>query len=67
MPSCAEGGVLGAICATIASIQVTEVLKLLTGVGTPLVGRLLMYEALDATYHQIRIAKNPDCAICGDA
>lgn len=67
VPSCAEGGVLGAICATIASIQVTEVLKLLTGVGTPLVGRLLMYEALDATYHQIRIAKNPDCAICGDA
>lgn len=67
VPSCAEGGVLGAICATIASIQVTEAIKLLAGIGSPLIGRLLIYEALDLTYHHVGIARNTHCAICGDS
>lgn len=67
VPSCAEGGVLGAICATIASIQVTEAIKVLAGIGSPLIGRLLIYEALDLTYHHIAVARNPHCAVCGNS
>ncbi|MCD2157888.1 molybdopterin-synthase adenylyltransferase MoeB [Rhodococcus cerastii] len=65
VPSCAEGGVLGVLCASIAAIQVTEALKLLTGIGTPLIGSLMLYDALDMTYHKMRLTKNPDCALCG--
>jgi adenylyltransferase/sulfurtransferase len=65
VPSCAEGGVLGVLCASIGSIQVTEAIKLLTGIGDPLVGRLMVYDALEMTYRQVKIRKDPNCAICG--
>jgi adenylyltransferase/sulfurtransferase len=65
VPSCAEGGVLGVLCASIGSIQVTEAIKLLTGIGEPLVGRLMIYDALEMTYRTLNIKKDPDCAICG--
>ncbi|GAA1269033.1 adenylyltransferase/sulfurtransferase MoeZ [Kitasatospora nipponensis] len=66
VPSCAEGGVLGVLCASIGSIQVTEAIKLLTGVGEPLVGRLMIYDALEMTYRQVKVRKDPDCALCGE-
>ncbi len=65
VPSCAEGGVLGVLCASIGSIQVTEAIKLLTGIGEPLVGRLMIYDALEMSYRTLNIKKDPDCAICG--
>jgi molybdopterin/thiamine biosynthesis adenylyltransferase/rhodanese-related sulfurtransferase len=65
VPSCAEGGVLGVLCASIGSIQVTEAIKLLTGIGDPLVGRLMVYDALEMSYRTIKIRKDPDCPLCG--
>ncbi|QMU75219.1 adenylyltransferase/sulfurtransferase MoeZ [Streptacidiphilus sp. PB12-B1b] len=65
VPSCAEGGVLGVLCASIGSIQVTEAIKLLTGIGEPLVGRLMIYDALEMQYRQVKVRKDPDCALCG--
>jgi adenylyltransferase/sulfurtransferase len=65
VPSCAEGGVLGVLCASIGSIQVTEAIKLLTGTGESLAGRLMIYDALEMTYRTVRIRKDPECAICG--
>ncbi len=65
VPSCAEGGVLGVLCASIGSIQVTEAIKLLTGVGDPLLGRLMVYDALEMSYRSIKVRKDPECAICG--
>lgn len=65
VPSCAEGGVLGVLCASIGSIQVTEAIKLLAGIGDPLVGRLMVYDALEMTYRQVKIHKDPQCAVCG--
>ena len=65
VPSCAEGGVLGVLCASIGSVQVTEAIKLLTGVGEPLIGRLQIYDALEMSWRQLRIQKDPECAICG--
>jgi adenylyltransferase/sulfurtransferase len=66
VPSCAEGGVLGVLCASIGSIQVTEAIKLLTGVGETLLGRLMVYDALEMTYRQVKIRKDPNCAVCGE-
>ena len=66
VPSCAEGGVLGVLCASIGSIQVTEAIKLLAGIGDPLVGRLVIYDALEMTYRQVKIRKDPNCAVCSD-
>ncbi|WP_412540407.1 adenylyltransferase/sulfurtransferase MoeZ [Longispora sp. K20-0274] len=66
VPSCAEGGVLGVLCASIGSIQVTEAIKLLTGVGEPLVGRLMVYDALEMSYRQVKVRKDPNCALCSD-
>src|SRR6201985_1023835 len=66
VPSCAEGGVLGVLCASIGSIQVTEAIKVLTGVGEPLVGRLMIYDALEMQYRQVKVRKDPDCAVCGE-
>lgn len=66
VPSCAEGGVLGVLCASIGSIQVTESIKLLAGIGDPLVGRLMVYDALEMSYRQVKIRKDPDCAVCGE-
>jgi molybdopterin/thiamine biosynthesis adenylyltransferase/rhodanese-related sulfurtransferase len=65
VPSCAEGGVLGVLCASIGSIQVTEAIKLLTGIGEPLVGRLTVYDALEMSHRTIRVRKDPDCVLCG--
>ncbi len=66
VPSCAEGGVLGVLCASVGSIQVTEAIKLLTGIGEPLVGRLMVYDALEMWYRKIKVRKDPNCAICGE-
>src|SRR6201986_2821527 len=65
VPSCAEGGVLGVLCASIGSIQVNEAIKLLTGIGEPLLGKLMVYDALEMSYHTVRVQKDPDCAVCG--
>jgi len=65
VPSCAEGGVLGVLCASIGSIQATEAIKLLTGVGESLVGRLMIYDALEMSYRTVKIRKDPECPICG--
>ncbi len=66
VPSCAEGGVLGVLCASIGSIQVTEAIKLLTGIGEPLVGRLMVYDALEMEYRKIKVRKDPNCVLCGE-
>ena len=65
VPSCAEGGVLGVLCASIGSIQVTEAIKLITGIGDPLLGRLKVYDALEMEYREVKIRKDPNCAVCG--
>ncbi len=66
VPSCAEGGVLGVLCASIGSIQVTEAIKLITGIGQSLIGRLVVYDALESAYNTIKISKDPHCALCGE-
>ncbi len=66
VPSCAEAGVLGAMCATIGSIQATEVLKLVLEQGEPLVNRLLLYDALSLQFRTVKIRRDPDCPLCGD-
>jgi len=65
VPSCAEGGVLGVLCASIGSIQVNEAIKVLTGIGEPLVGRLMIYDALEMTYRSVKVRKDPECPLCG--
>jgi len=66
VPSCAEGGVLGVLCASIGSIQVNEAIKLLTGIGEPLLGKLMIYDALEMEYRKLSVRKDPNCAICGE-
>ncbi len=66
VPSCAEGGVLGVLCASIGSIQVNEAIKLLTGIGEPLLGKLMIYDALEMEYRKLPVRKDPDCAVCGE-
>ena len=66
VPSCAEGGVLGVLCASIGSIQVNEAIKLLTGIGDPLVGKLMIYDALEMEYRKLKVRKDPNCALCGE-
>ncbi|HZE00043.1 MAG TPA: rhodanese-like domain-containing protein, partial [Micromonosporaceae bacterium] len=63
---CAEGGVLGVLCASIGSIQVTEAIKLLAGIGEPLLGRLMVYDALEMNYRTVKVRKDPNCAVCGE-
>ena len=65
VPSCAEGGVLGVLPATIGSIQASEALKLLLGIGSPLIGKLLLYNALDMSFDFVKLKKNPNCRVCG--
>lgn len=60
VPSCAEGGVLGVLCASVGSIMATEAIKLITGIGEPLVGRLMIYDALEMTYSEVKIRKDPN-------
>ena len=64
-PNCSEAGVLGVLPGTIGLLQATEALKLLLGIGTPLVGRLLCYDALAASFRQLRLSRDPDCPGCG--
>ncbi|MEU0093436.1 adenylyltransferase/sulfurtransferase MoeZ [Kribbella sp. NPDC006257] len=66
VPSCAEGGVLGVLCASVGAAQVTEAIKLLTGIGDPSLGRLNIYEALDLNWRALKVRKDPNCAICGE-
>jgi adenylyltransferase/sulfurtransferase len=65
VPSCAEGGVLGVLCGTIGSLQVNEAIKLITGIGEPLAGRLMIYDALDMTFRTVKVRKDPECPVCG--
>ena len=66
VPSCAEGGVLGVLCASIGAIQGTEAIKLITGIGDPLAGSLMIYDALEMEYRKLRVRKDPNCALCGE-
>ncbi|HVM13354.1 MAG TPA: molybdopterin-synthase adenylyltransferase MoeB [Egibacteraceae bacterium] len=65
VPSCAEGGVFGVICATIGAGQATEGIKLLTGLGDPLIGRMQVYDALESRWQTIKVNKDPECPVCG--
>jgi molybdopterin/thiamine biosynthesis adenylyltransferase/rhodanese-related sulfurtransferase len=65
VPNCAEGGVFGVICATIGAGQATEGIKLITGIGEPLIGRMMIYEALENRWQTIKVNKDPECPVCG--
>ncbi len=65
VPSCAEGGVFGVICATIGAGQATEGIKLLTGIGEPLIGRMQLYDALENRWQTVKVNKDPECPVCG--
>jgi molybdopterin/thiamine biosynthesis adenylyltransferase/rhodanese-related sulfurtransferase len=65
-PSCAEGGVLGVLPGIIGSLQANEALKLALGIGEPLVGRLMMFDALAAEFNEVTIRRNPECPVCGE-
>ena len=67
VPSCATGGVLGVLCAAIGSVQVAEALKLIVGQGDPLVGRLLVHDALRQTWDALTVRADPDCPVCGES
>jgi len=66
VPSCAEGGVLGILPGTIGLIQATETVKLILGIGQPLVGRLVLYDALNMKFRELKLRRNPECPVCGD-
>ena len=65
-PSCAEGGVLGVLPGVIGSLQGAEALKLVLGIGEPLVGRLLLFDALGASFTEVAVRRDPACPVCGD-
>ena len=65
VPSCAEGGVLGVLPGVIGTIQATEAVKLIMGIGEPLIGRFLIYDALKMKFRELRLKKDPDCPVCG--
>jgi adenylyltransferase/sulfurtransferase len=66
VPSCAEGGVLGVLPGVIGTIQATEVIKLLAGIGEPLIGRLMLYDALNMRFRELKLRRNPECPVCGE-
>ena len=66
VPSCAEGGVLGVLPGVIGVIQATETIKLITGIGEPLVGRFLIYDALRMKFRELKLRRDPECPVCGD-
>ena len=66
-PSCAEGGVLGVLPGVVGSLQANEALKLALGIGDPLVGRLQMFDALEGTFTEISLRRDPDCPVCGES
>jgi len=65
VPSCAEGGVLGVLPGTIGTLQATEAIKVLLGIGEPMIGKLLLYNALDMSFDFVKLKKNPNCRVCG--
>lgn len=67
VPSCAEAGVLGVLCASIGALQATEAIKLITGIGDPLLGRLKLHDALAGSWRELTVRANPGCALCGNA
>ena len=67
VPSCQEAGILGAVAGVMGVLQATEAIKILAGIGEPLVGKLLIYDALGADFRKVRIPKDPDCAVCGSS
>jgi sulfur-carrier protein adenylyltransferase/sulfurtransferase len=67
VPNCAQAGVLGVLPGVLGTLQATEAIKLITGVGEPLLGRLLTYDALEMRFQEFRVARRPDCAVCGNA
>ena len=66
VPSCAEGGVLGILPGAIGTIQATETVKLVLGIGEPLIGRLLLYDALGMSFREMKLRKDPNCPVCGE-
>jgi molybdopterin/thiamine biosynthesis adenylyltransferase/rhodanese-related sulfurtransferase/molybdopterin converting factor small subunit len=66
VPSCAEGGVLGILPGTVGLIQATETVKLILGIGEPLIGRLVLYDALAMRFRELKLRRNPECPVCGD-
>ncbi|MFQ5616348.1 MAG: ThiF family adenylyltransferase, partial [Anaerolineales bacterium] len=66
VPSCAEGGVFGVLPGTVGTLQATEAIKLILGIGEPLIGKLLLYNALDMSFDFVKLRKNPSCAICSE-
>jgi len=66
VPSCAEGGVFGVLPGIVGSIQANEVIKLLTGIGEPLKGKLLLFDALKMSFRKLKLRRNPECPVCGD-
>src|SRR5213595_3831768 len=66
VPSCAEGGVLGVLPGVVGTIQATEAIKLLAGIGEPLIGRLLLFDALRMEFRRLKLKKDPNCAVCGE-
>jgi adenylyltransferase/sulfurtransferase len=66
VPTCAQGGVLGALAGAVGSIQATEVLKEIMGIGDSLAGSLLIYDALSTTFRKVSLGRDPDCALCGE-
>jgi adenylyltransferase/sulfurtransferase len=66
VPSCAEGGVLGVLPGIVGVVQATEVVKLILGQGSPLVGRMLVYDALTMTFRELKLRRDPACPVCGD-
>ncbi len=67
VPSCAEGGVLGILPGVVGGIQATEAIKILLGIGEPLVGRLLLYDALAMSFEELKLRRDPSCPLCGEA
>ncbi len=67
VPSCGEGGVLGVVPGVLGTLQATEAVKVVCGIGDPLVGRMLVFDALDMTFRTLKVRRNPSCALCGDA
>ena len=65
-PSCAEGGVLGVLPGIVGSLQASEALKLALGIGEPLVGRLLLFDALETTFTEVSLRRDPACPVCGE-
>ena len=65
-PSCSANGVLGVMAGTMGTLQANEVIKLVLGIGEPLVGRLLLYEALGTRFTELKVRRDPDCPICGE-